>query len=107
MAASKFKTDALAAIHESAAALLKVGAIDKTTMRQFDRLALTPVSNLTPDKIKAVREANNVSQSVFARVLNTSVSTVQKWETGAKAPSGMALTLLTVVDRKGLSVLTD
>jgi putative transcriptional regulator len=107
MARRDYKSDALASVHESAVALFKVGAIDKTTMREFDRMALVPVRTLTPSRIKAVREANNVSQSVFAKVLNTSVSTVQKWETGAKAPSGMALTLLHVVERKGLSVLTD
>ncbi len=30
--------------------------------------------------------AFRISQPVFARYLNTSVSTVQKWETGAKRP---------------------
>jgi putative transcriptional regulator len=42
---------------------------------------------------------------VFAAVLNTSVSTVQKWESGSKQPSGMALKLLAVVEKHGLKVL--
>jgi putative transcriptional regulator len=46
-----------------------------------------------------------VSQPVFARYLNTSESTVEKWETGAKRPSGMALKLLAVVQKHGLNVL--
>jgi putative transcriptional regulator len=46
-----------------------------------------------------------VSQPVFARYLNTSESTVEKWETGAKKPSGMALKLLTVVQKHGLQIL--
>jgi putative transcriptional regulator len=107
MAERKHKSDAFASVHESAAALLRVGVIDKTTMRQFDHMALAPVGTLSPSRIKAVREANKVSQSVFARMLNTSVSTVQKWESGAKAPSGIALTLLHVVEKNGLSVLHD
>jgi len=37
--------------------------------------------------------------------LNTSESTVQKWETGQKRPSGMALRLLSVVEKHGLEVL--
>ncbi|EFS5049150.1 transcriptional regulator, partial [Salmonella enterica] len=41
----------------------------------------------------------------FARYLNTSVSTVQKWESGAKRPSGMSLKLLNVVQKHGLKVL--
>lgn len=50
-------------------------------------------------------EANKVSQPVFARYLNTSESTVEKWETGAKRPSGMALKLLAIVEKHGLQVL--
>ena len=58
-----------------------------------------------PAQIKRLREANNVSQPVFARYLNTSESTIEKWETGAKRPSGMALKLLAVVQKHGLQVL--
>ena len=36
----KFKSDAFDAIHFSAQALLKVGAIDKAVMRGFDALCL-------------------------------------------------------------------
>ncbi len=32
----KFKSDAFEAIHSSASAMYKVGAIDKATMRSFD-----------------------------------------------------------------------
>lgn len=42
---------------------------------------------------------------MFARYLNTSESTVEKWETGAKKPSGVALKLLSVVQKHGLKVL--
>jgi DNA-binding transcriptional regulator YiaG len=45
------------------------------------------------------------SQPVFARYLNTSESTVQKWEPASKQPSGMALKLLAVVQKHGLDVL--
>lgn len=102
----KYKSDAFESIHSSAAALLKVGAIDKATMRDFDESCLTLPPVIAPREIKALREANHVSQPVFARYLNTSESTVEKWETGAKRPSGMALKLLAVVQKHGLSVLT-
>ena len=58
-----------------------------------------------PKKIKQIRERNKVSQPVFARYLNTSESTVEKWETGAKRPSGMALKLLSIVEKHGLDML--
>jgi putative transcriptional regulator len=56
-------------------------------------------------RIKRIRETSRVSQPVFARYLNTSESTVEKWETGAKKPSGMALKLLAVVEKRGIEVL--
>ncbi len=43
-----------------------------------------------------------VSRSVFAAVLNTSVSTVQKWEIGGKKPSGPSLKLLHLLQHYGL-----
>jgi putative transcriptional regulator len=81
-----------------------VGAVDKATMRDFDMRHLV-APEFRPAEIKALREQNHVSQPVFARYLNTSESTVEKWETGAKTPSGMALKLLTVVRKHGLKVL--
>ncbi len=101
----RFKSDAFEAIHASAHALFKVGAIDKTTLRNFDESCLVAPGEMNPEKIKEIRELNNVSQPVFARFLNTSESTIQKWETGAKRPSGMALKLLAVVQKHGLKVL--
>lgn len=102
---SKFKSDAFAAIHASATALQKVGAIDQVTMRKFDASCLATPEALEPMQIKKIREAAHVSQPVFAKYLNTSESTVQKWETGNKQPSGMALKLLVVVQKHGLAVL--
>jgi putative transcriptional regulator len=101
----KFKSDAFEAIHSSAQALFKVGAIGKTTLREFDESCLSVPPEIAPQQIKRIRELNHVSQPVFARFLNTTESTIQKWEAGAKRPSGMALKLLAVVEKHGLKVL--
>jgi putative transcriptional regulator len=90
MAKRRFKSDAFEAIHTSASALLKVGAIDKATMRDFDETCLVTPKVFEPQQIKQLRESNHVSQPVFALYLNTSESTIENWETGAKRPSGMA-----------------
>lgn len=102
---NKFKSDAFEAIYSSASALLKIGAIDKSTMRDFDDSCLMDIPNMNPSQIKKIRENNHVSQPVFARYLNTSESTIQKWESGAKHPSGMALKLLAIVQKYGLQIL--
>lgn len=105
MTKMKFKSDAFEAIHASARSLHKVGAIDKATLRNFDDACLAMPGEIKPDQIRHLRECNHVSQPVFARYLNTSESTVQKWESGAKRPSGMALKLLSIVQKHGLEVL--
>jgi putative transcriptional regulator len=105
MAKKVYKSDAFAAIHASAAALHKVGAIDKVTMREFDEASLSVTPEFTAQDIQKLRLSYKVSQPIFARYLNTSESTVEKWESGAKRPSGMALKLLTVIQKHGLGVL--
>lgn len=102
---NRFRSDLSEAIHSSASALRKVGAIDKETMRDFDARHLAVPLEIEPAEIKRLRERNHVSQPVFARYLNTSESTVEKWETGVKKPSGMALKLLSIVQKHGLKAL--
>lgn len=101
----KFKSDAFEAIHSAAQGLHRAEVIDKATMRDFDESCLATPPEISPEDIKRIREQAHVSQPIFARYLNTSESTVQKWEAGTKRPSGMALKLLAVVDKHGLKVL--
>jgi putative transcriptional regulator len=75
------------------------------TKRDFDDSCLIEVPNIEAAQIKEIRERNHVSQPVFARYSNTSKSTVQKWEIGVERPSGMALKLLSVVQKHGLHIL--
>ena len=102
----KFKSDAFEAIHSAVAGMHRSGTINKETMRHFDETCLAETEELSPNEIKRLREKIHVSQPVFARYLNTSESTVEKWESGAKRPSGAALKLLNVVKKHGLAVLT-
>lgn len=104
-AKSKFKSPAFEAIHSAASGLFSVDAIPQETMRNFDNACIESVGEMQPVEIKALREKCNVSQPVFARYLNTTASTVQKWESGAKRPGGMSLKLLYVVQKHGLKVL--
>lgn len=101
----KYRSGAMAAIHETMAALHDIGAIDKQTMRGFDDACLTPVRPLKPEEIKAIRERENVSQTVFANYLNVTSSLVSKWERGEKRPSGASLKLLSLVGKNGLAAV--
>ena len=101
----KTKSPILDAVHETAKGLQRAGVMDQVTLREFDRLCLPPVGPLEPEQIKHIRETSRVSQAVFARLLNTSLSTVQKWEIGQKKPTGTALKLLHLVQKRGLEVV--
>ncbi len=100
-----YRSDALQSAHLAMQGLHKVGAVDKATMRQFDAACLTPVDDMRPDRIKGIREAAQMSQAIFALVLNVTTSLVSQWERGEKKPSGPSLKLLALADRKGIDAI--
>ncbi len=95
----------LEVVHDSAKELHEAGLMPDVTLREFDALCLSPVREYTATQIKRIRVRNHASQGVFAAFLNTSISTVQKWEQGKKKPNGPSLKLLNLVADKGLEVL--
>lgn len=101
----KFKSDAFEAIYSAVSGMHRVGTVSKETMLRFDESCISKVEELGPKEIKALRESYHVSQPVFARYLNTSESTVEKWESGATRPHGAALKLLCIAKKHGLEVL--
>ena len=101
----RYRTDALAAAHKTAVGLHRLGLVDAKTMRDFDASCLTPVQKLSPEEIVEVRRRAGVSQAVFARYLNVTVSLVSQWERGEKHPQGPSLKLLTLVRKKGLNAI--
>ncbi|MCL4783588.1 MAG: DNA-binding transcriptional regulator [Bryobacterales bacterium] len=105
MSRRQYRSDAMAAIHETMEALHGIGAIDKQTMRHFDEACLTPVRALTAEEIRALREREHVSQTVFANYLNVTTSLVSKWERGEKKPSAPALKLLSLIEKHGIDAV--
>jgi len=105
MTTIKRKSRILSEMHETARGLHGAGVISKRRMSEFDALCHLDVHDMQPPQIKLLREQTNLSQAVFAAVLNTSVSTVQKWEVGDKRPSGPSLKLLNLIERKGLEAV--
>ena len=93
-------------VHDTAQDLHAADVMKEATLREFDALCLPPVKEYTAVQIKHIRTKNHASQGVFAAYLNTSKSTVQKWEQGQKKPNGPSLKLLNLVAEKGLEILT-
>lgn len=100
-----YRSEALAAIHETASDLHDAGLLNKRTMKGFDELCLTPVTDLSAAEIKAIRVKARVSQSVFAHYLNVSPGVVSQWERGEKHPAGASLKLLVLVRKLGLEAI--
>ena len=97
----------LEAIHEAATGLYNAGLTDGKTMREFDELCIPVVHPLSARAIKSLRLREKVSQPVFAKYLNTSLSTIRQWETGEKHPRGTSLKLLNLVEEHGLMILGE
>ena len=102
---TKAKSRIFEALHETASDLHRLGFIDKRKMNKFDVLCLDPIPAYDSKKIRALRDHLQLSQAVLAAVLNTSLSTVRKWEVGDKHPSGPSLKLLSLLERKGLEAV--
>jgi putative transcriptional regulator len=72
----------------------------KLTMR-LTRVALpNPIKGLRPREIMSIRKKLNVSQPVFAALLNVPLATERSWEQGKRKPSGAALRLLDLARQK-------
>lgn len=79
---------------DDAATVLNSG--EKITLDKIDRPEKP--KQLTASEIADIRaERLNLSQSVFALLLNVSLKTVQAWEQSQNKPSGATLRLLNLV----------
>src|SRR3989338_2101193 len=88
---------------ETIEGLYRAGTVTELTLKEVNALALPEIKPYAPKAIISLRRKLRLSQAALARFINTSVSTIQKWEQGTKKPSGPALKLLHIIYEKGLS----
>ncbi len=70
------------------------------TKKELDNLGvIIPEISMTPNQIKKIRQKTSLSQSVFAELLNVSLSSVRQWEQGARVPTGATKVLLELLDK--------
>ncbi len=77
----------------------------KMTLRTTQINLPDPAPEITPEEIAAARQALNVSQPVFARLLNVPTVTAVSWEKGRRKPSGAALRLLQIARKHPEAIL--
>ena len=61
--------------------------------------------SISASEIAAIREQMNVSQAVFADLLNVPKSTAVSWERGLRSPSGAAVRLLQIAKNRPKALL--
>ena len=59
-----------------------------------------PSVKLSASDIKKIRKSTHLSQNVFARLLNVSLSSVRQWEQGKRIPTGATKVLLELLLKK-------
>lgn len=71
------------------------------TKKELDKMGVdvVPVS-LSANAIKNIRKTLGVSQSVFAKLLNVSLSSVRQWEQNLRKPSGSTMVLLELLEKE-------
>lgn len=70
------------------------------TKKELDSLGITiPDVQMTVDQIQTIRKQMNLSQSVFAKLLNVSPSSIRQWEQGKRRPTGPTKVLLELLEK--------
>ena len=74
-------------------------------MLRTDHLCVRRPDAFPEERIRELRDRLEVSQAVFADLLNVSLSTVRAWEQGQRRPDGPSLRLLQVAEQEPAALL--
>jgi putative transcriptional regulator len=88
------------AIGSTVSDMLEAGLEVSFTQRELNQLGVEiPKSYISSNEIKNIRQLMQVSQAVFAKLLNVSISSIRQWEQGQRTPSGSTIILLELLQR--------
>ena len=88
------------AIGSAVQSMVNVGIKVSFTKKELDELGVKiPLVKLSADDIKNIRKKMNLSQMVFAKLLNVSLSSIRQWEQGVRTPSGSTMVLLELLQK--------
>jgi len=83
------------AIGDTVKDLIKNGVKTSFSEKELKTLGIEiPKVEIKAKDVQNIRSKINLSQSVFAKVLNVSSSSVKQWEQGKRTPSGSTKVLL-------------
>lgn len=80
--------------------MLDSGFQSSFTKKELNSLGVKiPDIVITSAEIKEIRKKTNLSQAVFAKLLNVSSSSVKQWEQGKRVPTGSTKVLLELLNK--------
>ncbi len=87
-------------IRETVQDLMDSGIKTSFTSKELNSLGVNiPDIQLSTIQIKEIREQMNLSQTVFAKLLNVSPSCIRQWEQGKRHPTGATQVLLELLKK--------
>lgn len=99
------RTSVKKAIGNTVQDLAKRGIKTSFTEKELKTLGVKiPIVKINAKDIQKIRKKTNLSQNVFAKILNVSSSSVQQWEQGKRTPTGSTKVLLELL-RKNPDIL--
>jgi len=70
------------------------------TKKELNSLGIIiPSIDVSSSQIRSIRKSMNLSQSVFAKLLNVSASSIRQWEQGTRYPAGATKVLLELLEK--------
>ena len=88
------------AIGNTVQELIDSGIKTSFTEKELNALGVKiPKVTLTTYQIKEIRDNLKLSQTVFAKLLNVSPSSIRQWEQGKRQPTGATKVLLDLLKR--------
>jgi putative transcriptional regulator len=88
------------AVGETVQDMVDAGANVSFTKKELNSLGINiPSIQVTGEQIQAIRKQMNLSQSVFAKLLNVSSSSIRQWEQGKRRPTGSTKVLLELLQK--------
>ena len=94
----EFNGEELIAAADEGLRVMQAGKLH--TLRSRTLTVPPPAKAVAPKEIRAIRLHLRVSQAVFARILNVSTRTIVDWESGRRRPSGTAVRLLKIAQKR-------
>ena len=87
-------------ISETVQDLMNSGIKTSFTQKELNSLGVeVPEVRLSAIQIQEIRKQINLSQTVFARLLNVSPSSIRQWEQGKRKPTGATKVLLELLKK--------